>query len=213
MSNIALPVVAVSSAGIQQPQQQHQQQQQFTNANIASIELNHHTFQTWIDILIDVNSNEEIKLKAVQDLSLHLEIMQTLPTYAQLIEDSMRKFIRFLSETEPQFTNESQLQQIRKKILEIIQRTAPIFIPAAIGPGSAVAALLNTGNQSIDQRLNLSKELLYFMYGLLEKENEENVIICLKIITDYHRHLKIHLNNNEVNSRFYSRRLLFFQRA
>jgi transformation/transcription domain-associated protein len=196
MSNIAPSASAVSNMNTQQ---QQQQQQQFSNASIASIELNHHTFQTWIDILVDVNSNEEIKLKAVQDLSLHLEIMQTLPTYAQLIEDSMRKFIRFLSDTEPQFTNESQLQQIRKKILEIIQRTAPIFSPPTIGPGSAVAALLSSNTQSIDQRLILSKELLYFMYGLLEKENEENVIICLKIITDYHRHLKMNLSNNEVN--------------
>lgn len=40
----------------------------------SSMELNHQTFQAWIDTLVDPNSSEEIKLKAVQDLSLNLEV-------------------------------------------------------------------------------------------------------------------------------------------
>ena len=55
-----------------------QQQQQISQGNqqifLSSIEFNHQTFQTWIDILVDMNSSEESKLKAIQDLSLNLEV-------------------------------------------------------------------------------------------------------------------------------------------
>jgi hypothetical protein len=38
-------------------------------------EFNHQTFQTWIDTLVDSDSSEETKLKAIQDLSLNLEVI------------------------------------------------------------------------------------------------------------------------------------------
>lgn len=161
----------------------HQQQPtlgQFT------VEFNHQTFQVWIDTLVDLNSTEEIKLKSIQDLSLNLELMQTLPTYSQLIDDAMHKFMRVLNETEPQFITESTTQQLRKKILEIIQRTTSI---------------LNSYYVNSDQRSILIREILLLVYRLVEKENEENVIICLKIITDYHRLLKS-IMNNEVQQFF-----------
>jgi transformation/transcription domain-associated protein len=106
--------------------------------------------------------------------------MQTLPTYSQLIDDAMRNFLRVLSETESQFISESTVQQLRKKTLEIIQRTTSI---------------LNSNYLSSEQRNILIRDILVLIYSLVEKENEENVIICLKIITDYHRLLKSLLNN------------------
>ena len=70
MSNI--PVKGISSIGsVQSIQQGAFSQQQNVQ---SSMEFNHQTFQTWIDILADSNSNEETKLKAVQDLSLNLEV-------------------------------------------------------------------------------------------------------------------------------------------
>ena len=110
--------------------------------------------------------------------------MQTLPTYSQLIEDAMRKFIRVLNETEPQFIAESPIQQFRKKILEIIQRTTSILNSAVI---------LNS-----EQRAVFIRDILLLVYRLVERDNEENVIICLKIIIDYHRLLKSAILNNEV---------------
>lgn len=102
--------------------------------------------------------------------------MQTLPTYNQLIDDAMLKFMKLLNETEPQFITELSVHQLRKKTLEIIQRTNP---------------LLNvTQAVNYEQRILLTRNLLSLIYSLIDRENEENVIISLKIIIDYHRYLK-----------------------
>lgn len=45
-----------------------------TTSSTQPNEFNHQTFQTWIDTLVDPNSSEETKLKAIQDLSLNLEV-------------------------------------------------------------------------------------------------------------------------------------------
>ena len=110
--------------------------------------------------------------------------MQTLPTYNQLIEDAMIKFTKLLSESEPQFITESNVHQLRKKTLEILQRTNPL------------ANLTQTVNY--EQRLVFTRDLLTLIYQLIDKENEENVIICFKIIIDYHRYLKNIALTNEV---------------
>lgn len=106
--------------------------------------------------------------------------MQNIPTYSQLIDDAMQKFMRVLTETEPQYISESTIQQLRKKILEIIQRNTSI---------------LNSLYLNSEKRSIMIREILLLVYRLVEKENEDNVIICLKIITDYHRILKSILNN------------------
>lgn len=110
--------------------------------------------------------------------------MQTLPTYNQLIEDAMKKFVKLLNETEPQFITESNIHQLRKKTLEIIQRTNPlVHLTQAV---------------NYEQRIALTRDTLSLIYQLMDKENEENVIICFKIIIDYHRYLKNTPLNNEV---------------
>ena len=120
--------------------------------------------------------------------------MQTLPTYSQLIDYAMERFVKVLTDAEPQFLAESSLQQLRKKILEIIQRTTSI---------------LNSKYLNSEQRTEFVKKILLIMYSLIEKENEDNVIICLKIITDYHRLLKT-LITNEVQQFFnFVKNLLF----
>jgi hypothetical protein len=45
-----------------------------------SIDLNHHTFQAWIDLLVDPSSTEDLKLKTVQDLSLSLDVLNEKKT-------------------------------------------------------------------------------------------------------------------------------------
>lgn len=119
--------------------------------------------------------------------------MQTIPTYLQLIDNAMQKFMCVLTETEPQYISESTIQQLRKKILEIIQRNTSI---------------LNSLYLNNEKRSIMIKEILLHVYRLVEKENEDNVIICLKIITDYHRILKSILNN-EVRASFTSFLFIF----
>ncbi|CAF0709284.1 unnamed protein product [Brachionus calyciflorus] len=152
-----------------------------------SIDYSHQTFQSWIDQLVDSNASEDQKLKSVQDLSLNLELMQTLPTYSQLIEDAMHKFVRLLTETEPQFLVESSVHQLRKKILEILQRTHPF---------------LNLTQAQFEKRLTLIREVLHVIYQLLEKENEDNVILCLKIIIEFYKYLKNVVSISEVQKYF-----------
>lgn len=192
---IAQTILQSQQINYQQQQQQQQQtiahssMQQNTNpTNYNQVDYNHQTFQTWIDLLVDPNSNEDIKLKSIQDLSLNLELMQTLPTYSQLIEDAMRNFEQLLTETEPQFILESSIHQLRKKTLEILQRAHP---------------LLNITQQQVyEKRLALIRQVLLVIYQLLDKENEENVILCLKIIIEFHRYLKNVVSINEVQKYF-----------
>ena len=96
--------------------------------------------------------------------------MQLTPTCPQLLKDAINKFITVLNETEPQFIAESTIQQLRKTILELMQR-----IPAN------------------DQK-SYTKDILISIYRLVEKENEENILICFRLLIDYYRHLKSQLN-------------------
>ena len=166
----------------QQQQQTFQQSQTVLNStNLGTIEFNHQTFQTWLDTIVDTNATDDLKLKSIQDLSFSWELMQTLPTYSQLVEDAMKKFIKLLSETEPQFIQESNLQQLRKKVLDIIYRTTPVV---------ANNSILTSITPNIDSRTALIRDVLIVAYHLIERDNEENVNVCLKIIVEYHRHLK-----------------------
>jgi transformation/transcription domain-associated protein len=117
--------------------------------------------------------------------------MQTLPSYSRLIENLLVSNVRYLQSTSPQFISESIIFQIRKKIFEIFQRANPFHN----------VILLSDIHSNIlyDNRVQLCKDILQLMYNMILVENEENVIICLKIIIDYHRYLKtINLNNQVI---------------
>jgi transformation/transcription domain-associated protein len=170
-------------------------QQLPNNSNLATTDYNHQTYQSWLDTICDSNASDESKLKSIQDLSYNWESMQTLPTYTQLVEDALHKFMRILNETEPQFISELPVQQLRKKVLEIIYRTTPVVSNTSIVTSSA---------SNLDPRTALIRDILLVIYRVIEKDNEENVIVCLKIIVDYHRHLKTtSLLVNEVNFLFF----------
>jgi hypothetical protein len=88
-----------------------------------------------------------------------------------LLKDAINKFLTILNETEPQFIAELTIQQLRKTILELIQR-----IP-------------------LNDHRSYTKDILLSIYSLVEKENEENVLICFRLLIDYYRHFKPQLNN------------------
>jgi transformation/transcription domain-associated protein len=116
--------------------------------------------------------------------------MQSLPSYNQLLESLLMSNINYLKHNEPQFISESLSFQIRKKIFEIIQRANPFHNIVNISD--------NSSNNGYEKRVNLCRDMLLLMYKMIEKENEENVIICFKIIIDYHRYLKNTNLNSEV---------------
>lgn len=144
-----------------------------------SIEIsNQESFQYYVNILIDSQATNESKLKAAQELSQSIETIQQIPNYQQLLEDAISKFIKVLNETEPQFISESHVQLLRKTLLELMQR-----IPVN------------------DQR-SYTKDVLVLIYNLVEKENEENVLICFRLLIDYYRHFKTQMNIDEVQKFF-----------
>lgn len=87
--------------------------------------------------------------------------------YQSFLEHSVPIFLRVLTETEARFIQEETVQQIRKTILETLHR-----LPA---------------NNYLSQYV---KPMLSLMFRLLEVENEENVLICLRIIIELHKQFR-----------------------
>jgi transformation/transcription domain-associated protein len=83
------------------------------------------------------------------------------------LEHAVPIFIKILSEGEPVFIAEHNGQQLRKIILEIIHR-----LPAN------------------DHLKPHSKNLISLMFHLIGIENEENVLICLRIIIELHKQFR-----------------------
>eukprot|EP00118_Oscarella_pearsei_P018052 m.182608 g.182608 ORF g.182608 m.182608 type:complete len:3843 (+) comp39295_c0_seq28:119-11647(+) len=124
-------------------------------------------FRNYILIISDPSHEVEAKIRAAQELSENFDNIVTSPQYAAFLEQAMPRFLTFLREGEPTFIVESPHHQIRKLLLEIIHR-----IP--------VSELLKPH----------AKMILNVMFRLLETENEENVLVCLKIIIELHKQLR-----------------------
>lgn len=125
------------------------------------------TFRSYITLLSDATSKDEMKLKAAQELSEQFEIITSASVLPQILDPALRVFIRILNDGEPQFISENTQQHVRKLILEMIHR-----IP-------------------ISEHLRQSvKPIIQLMFKLLRVENEENVLICLRIIIEYHKQFR-----------------------
>ncbi|RWS26862.1 Transformation/transcription domain-associated protein-like protein, partial [Leptotrombidium deliense] len=122
------------------------------------------TYRSFVSLLIDPSAKDENKLKAAQELSEDLETIVASPQYPAFLEHAVKVFLKILNETEPQFVAEHNGQQLRKLILEIIHR-----LPV---------------NDSLRPHV---KSILSLMFNLLEIENEENVLVCLRIIIELHK--------------------------
>ncbi|NXW13039.1 TRRAP protein, partial [Circaetus pectoralis] len=89
------------------------------------------------------------------------------PQYSTFLEHIIPRFLTFLQDGEVQFLQEKPAQQLRKLVLEIIHR-----IPT-------------------NEHLRLhTKNILSVMFRFLETENEENVLICLRIIIELHKQFR-----------------------
>ncbi|XP_065334181.1 transformation/transcription domain-associated protein isoform X2 [Cloeon dipterum] len=121
-------------------------------------------YRSYVNMLADPNAKDELKLKVAQELSENYEVIVSSPQYASFLEHSIKIFIKILSEGEPHFIAEYNIQQVRKLILEMIHR-------------------LPTGDPL---RIHV-KPLISLMFKLLEVENEENVLIALRIIIELHK--------------------------
>ncbi|KPJ11920.1 Transformation/transcription domain-associated protein [Papilio machaon] len=125
------------------------------------------TYRSYVTMLADLGAKDEIKLKAAQELSENFEVILNSPQYPQFLDHSLKIFLKILQDGEPHFIAEYNIQQVRKLILEMIHR-----LPM---------------NETLRPYL---KSILILMLKLMEIENEENVLVCLKIFMELHKHYR-----------------------
>lgn len=121
-------------------------------------------FMGFVKVLEEPNAKDDVKWKAALELSKHLETILNSPLYPAFLEHSIRTFLKVLQESEPHFISQYSLQQMRKYVLEILHRlpTNELLRPYV-------------------------KPILSLMLKLLTVDNEENVLICLRIIIELHK--------------------------
>jgi len=91
----------------------------------------------------------------------------------------MKIFMKILQEGEPHFISEYNIQQVRKLILEMIHR-----LPS---------------NEYLRPYV---RQILTLIFKLLETDNEENVLVCLRIIIDLHKQYKPTFNPEVSNNAY-----------
>uniref|UniRef100_A0A670KJU8 Transformation/transcription domain associated protein n=1 Tax=Podarcis muralis TaxID=64176 RepID=A0A670KJU8_PODMU len=121
----------------------------------------------FVAALTDVNTPDETKLKMMQEVSENFENVTSSQQYSTFLEHIIPRFLTFLQDGEVQFLQEKPAQQLRKLVLEIIHR-----IPT---------------NEHLRPH---TKNILSVMFRFLETENEENVLICLRIIIELHKQFR-----------------------
>lgn len=131
------------------------------------------TFKSYVALISDPTPGiAEKKLKAAQELSENFETVVSSPQYPQFLADAIRVFMKLLEDGEPQFIADQNVQQLRKLLLEIIHR-----IP------------------SNDHLKKYVQPILSLMFKLIKIENEENVLVCLKIIIELHKQYRPQMND------------------
>lgn len=87
--------------------------------------------------------------------------------YPAFLDHMLKIFLKMLQEGEPHFISEYNIQQVRKLILEMIHR-----LPS---------------NEYLRPYV---RQILTLISKLLEADNEENVLVCLRIIIELHKQYK-----------------------
>ncbi|XP_048245320.1 transformation/transcription domain-associated protein-like isoform X4 [Haliotis rufescens] len=131
------------------------------------------TFKSYVSLIADPTPGiVEKKLKAAQELSENFETVVSSAQYPQFLQEAMRVFLKILDEGEAQFIAETNKQQLRKLLLEIIHR-----IPS---------------NEHLKKYI---QQILSLMFKLLKIENEENVLVCIRIILELHKQYRPQMND------------------
>lgn len=128
----------------------------------TATQMNH--FLSYVKMLVDPNRQDVSKLIAMREISENFEMIVSSSLYPTFLDNSIKIFLKILQEGEPHFIAEYNIHQVRKLILEILHRfpTNNLLRPYV-------------------------KPMLSLMLKLLEVENEENVLVCLKIIIELHK--------------------------
>ncbi|CAG8506762.1 53_t:CDS:10, partial [Cetraspora pellucida] len=116
--------------------------------------------------LVDPNITFKTKLSIAINLRDSVEVYQNAD-YNRFLQALMPVLTKMLTEEQPVFDSNSEEQKLRNLYLEILHR-----LPQN------------------DSLLPYASNLLKTLMELLRKENEDNAVICLKIIIDLHRSYK-----------------------
>ena len=118
-------------------------------------------------VINDPGAKDEAKLHAAQQISDNLDMILSSPEYPSFLSQALGVFRKFLRDGSPHFIAEQHAHQVRKLVLEIIQR-----LPAN------------------DYLKSHTQSILLMAFELLKLENEENVVVCLKIIIELHKQFR-----------------------
>nr|XP_022907724.1 transformation/transcription domain-associated protein [Onthophagus taurus] len=129
-------------------------------------------FRSIVAMLADSTCKDDLKLKATQEISESFEQFLSSPVYHSFLDHLIKVFLKVLQEGEPHFIAEYNIQQVRKLILEMLYR-----LPT---------------NETLRQYV---KPILSLALKLLEIDNEENVLVCLKIIIELHKQFRPAFNS------------------
>lgn len=80
-------------------------------AHSENFQLN--TFRSYVTILADSKSTDDKKLRAAQELSENFEVVVQSSSYPSFLEHSLKAFMHFLQDGEPQFIQEYQAHQVK----------------------------------------------------------------------------------------------------
>ncbi|VDK71443.1 unnamed protein product [Litomosoides sigmodontis] len=167
------PEMMSTSVGYNTPQsQQHASQQQSqivrpVGHSLQGTSQSHpllSRLETLIQTIGDSGQRDDLKLKALQEISNSFEEMATTPAFQIVQENLLRTFLKIFQDTVPQFIGENNTQQLRKLVLELILR-------------------MNC-NEIVKQ---YSKLILTQLTKVIQVENEENAVIAIKIISEHQR--------------------------
>ncbi|TGZ65912.1 hypothetical protein CRM22_005642 [Opisthorchis felineus] len=109
----------------------------------------------------------EDRIQSGHQLCDGLESSSTDKELPDLIHSLCERIQKFLSSTEPQILQESPIQQLRRISLEILQK-----VPNG------------------DHVRPYARSILSLLFKLVEVENEENVLLCVKLIIDLHKYYR-----------------------
>lgn len=113
------------------------------------------------------HQTDDVRLEVVKTIADDLEILVNNPQYPAFLDRSLKIFLKYLVESETVYIIEHNGHLTKKTILEILHR-----LP------------------SNDYLKKYVKDILDCMFRLVEIENEENVLICLRIIIELHKQFR-----------------------
>ncbi|RZF45958.1 hypothetical protein LSTR_LSTR008335 [Laodelphax striatellus] len=135
----------------------------------ATSQLN--TFYSYLNILADVNfitgAKEENRQQIAQELSENLETIISNPAYPTFLDHLIKVITKILKDGNPSFIAEHSSHALRKTLLDILYR-----LPS---------------NEHLKPHVDSIHSLCM---GLLSKENEQNVLVCLHLIIELHKHFR-----------------------